>query len=145
MLTAGVDVGAKTIKVVVLDGAAVRGRAIAPGGLDTRTALAQVFDEALAGADELMAALRQRDPAVLGAPGGIALAQQIFALAGSASNVALTGVDPGLVAGGYFINPPFGPGPGQRVPLPIDCDPAVGAFCSSANLVSLPASYVPLQ
>lgn len=85
------------------------------------------------------------DPAVLGAPGGVALAQQIFALAGSASNVALTGVDPGLVAGAYFINPPFGPGPGQRFPLPIDCDPSVGAFCSSANLVSLPASYVPLR
>jgi predicted CoA-substrate-specific enzyme activase len=50
MITAGVDVGAKTIKVVVVDGESVRARAIAPGGLDTRAALAHVFDEALAGA-----------------------------------------------------------------------------------------------
>jgi Carboxypeptidase regulatory-like domain/TonB dependent receptor-like, beta-barrel len=91
----------------------------------------------------------QRDfvnnPAVLGAPGGIALAQQVFALAGSASNVALTGVDPGLVAGGLGINPPYGPGPGSRFPHPIDCDPTIGAFCSASNLVSLPASFVPLK
>jgi Carboxypeptidase regulatory-like domain/TonB dependent receptor-like, beta-barrel len=85
------------------------------------------------------------DPAVLGAPGGIALAQQVFALAGSASNVALTGVDPGLVAGGFLINPPYGPGPGHRFPLPIDCSPAAGVFCGASNLVSLPASYVPLD
>jgi hypothetical protein len=82
------------------------------------------------------------NPAVLGAPGGVQLAQQIFALAGSASNVALTGVDPGLVAFGEGV----AVAPGPRFPFPIDC----GAFnpsvsCSSANLVNLPASFVPLN
>jgi len=47
MITAGVDVGAKTIKVVVLDGETTRARAVALGGLDTRSALAQAFGEAL--------------------------------------------------------------------------------------------------
>ena len=88
----------------------------------------------------------QRDfvnnPAVLGAPGGITLAQQVFGLAGSASSVALTGLDPGLVAGGYGISAPFGPGPGQRFPLPIDCAPGA---CTSTNLVTLPGSFVPLK
>ncbi len=91
----------------------------------------------------------QRDfvnnPAVLGAPGGVTLAQEVFALAGSASNVALTGIDPGLVAGGFLINPPFGPGPARRFPLPIDCSPSQGVFCNSSNLVPLPSSFVPLK
>lgn len=90
----------------------------------------------------------QRDfvnnPAVLGAPGGVQLAQQVFALAGSASNVALTGVDPGLVAFGEGAT--AAPTPGARFPIPIDCgffNPSVS--CSSVNLVPLPASFVPLN
>src|SRR5216684_5274085 len=57
------------------------------------------------------------NPAVLGAPGGIQLAQNVFGLAGSASSVALTAVDPGLVAFGEGVAVP----PGGRFPLPIDC------------------------
>lgn len=82
------------------------------------------------------------NPAVLTAPGGVALVQQMFALAGSASSVAINGVDPGLVAGGYGVNAPYGPGPGGRFPLPLDCAPGA---CSSSSLVSLPGSYVPLK
>jgi hypothetical protein len=88
----------------------------------------------------------QRDfvnnPAVLGAPGGPQLAGTVFALAGSASNVALTGVDPGLVAFGEGVAVP----PGGRFPFPIDCgffNPSTA--CSSSNLVTLPGSFVPLN
>lgn len=82
------------------------------------------------------------NPAVLGAPGGPQLAATVFSLAGSASNVALTGVDPGLVAFGEGV--PVAPG--ARFPIPIDCgvfDPSVP--CSSANLVTLPTSFVALN
>ena len=88
----------------------------------------------------------QRDfvnnPAVLGAPGGIQLAQNVFALAGSASSVALNGVDPGLVAFGEGV--PVAPG--GRFPLPIDCgvlNPSTA--CSASNLVNLPLSFVRLN
>ena len=80
--------------------------------------------------------------AVLGAPGGVQMAQTIFALAGSSSNVALTGVDPGLVAFGEGV----AVAPGARFPFPIDCgvfNPSVA--CSSSNLVPLPGSFVPLN
>src|SRR5881296_1390793 len=88
----------------------------------------------------------QRDfvnnPAVLGAPGGVSLAQNVFALAGSASSVALTAVDPGLVAFGEGVAVP----PGGRFPLPIDCgvlNPSTA--CSASNLVNLPGSFVQLN
>src|SRR5438128_11872154 len=88
----------------------------------------------------------QRDfvnnPAVLGAPGGVSLAQNVFALAGSASSVALTAVDPGLVAFGEGVAVP----PGGRFPLPIDCgvlNPSTA--CSASNLVTLPGSFVRLN
>jgi len=86
----------------------------------------------------------QRDfvsnPAVLGAPGGAQTAATLFALAGSGSSVALDGIDPGLVAGsrGVLV------APGPRFPIPIDCLPPA-LPCSSGNLVSLPASFVPLR
>jgi benzoyl-CoA reductase subunit D len=47
MITAGIDVGAKTIKVVLLDGSRKLAERMAPGGLDTRSALDQVFADAL--------------------------------------------------------------------------------------------------
>src|SRR6266849_4806862 len=80
--------------------------------------------------------------AVLGAPGGVSLAQNVFALAGSASSVALTAVDPGLVAFGEGVAVP----PGGRFPLPIDCgvlNPSTA--CSASNLVTLPGSFVQLN
>ena len=82
------------------------------------------------------------NPAVLGASGGPQLAANVFALAGSASSVALIAVDPGLVAFGEGVTVP----PGGRFPLPIDCgvlNPSNS--CSSSNLVSLPGSFVPMN
>lgn len=86
----------------------------------------------------------QRDfvtnPAVLAAPGGAQVAATLFALAGSGSNVGLTGVDPGVLA--TLRGVPSAPG--SRFPLPIDCLPP-SLPCSSTNLVRLPASFVPLR
>ncbi len=80
------------------------------------------------------------NPAVLGAPGGGTVAANIFLLGGSGSSVALNGVDPGIIATSRGV-PSL---PGTRFPLPIDClPPAVP--CSSANLVTLPTSFVPLN
>src|SRR5712692_10286080 len=82
------------------------------------------------------------NPAVLGATGGPQLAGTVFALAGSASSVALTAVDPGLVAFGEGVAVP----PGGRFPLPIDCgvlNPSTA--CSASNLVTLPGSFVQLN
>src|SRR5258708_35516181 len=82
------------------------------------------------------------NPAVLGAPGGIQLAQNVFGLAGSASSVALNGVDPGLFAFGEGVLAP----PGARFPIPIDCgilNPS--SACASSNLVTLPGSFVRLN
>ncbi|MCP4663871.1 MAG: CoA activase, partial [bacterium] len=39
MITAGVDIGAKTIKVVLLENSEIKAKKIVPGGLDTRSAL----------------------------------------------------------------------------------------------------------
>jgi Carboxypeptidase regulatory-like domain/TonB dependent receptor-like, beta-barrel len=78
------------------------------------------------------------NPAVLGAPGGAQLAATVAVLAGSASSVALNGADYGAIATEYGAPS----APGARFPLPIDCAPG---SCSSANLVPLPASYVPLK
>lgn len=61
------------------------------------------------------------------------------ALAGSASNVALFGIDFGAVATAFGVPS----APGARFPIPLDClPPAIP--CTAANLVPLPASYVPL-
>lgn len=51
MITAGVDVGAKTIKVVLLDGDKILAQRMGLGGFDTRSALEQVLGEALAATD----------------------------------------------------------------------------------------------
>lgn len=48
MITAGIDVGAKTIKVVVLQDGETKVRRMRPAGLDARTALDEVVGEALA-------------------------------------------------------------------------------------------------
>ncbi len=50
MITAGIDIGAKTVKVVVLNGARVLGRGVAPAGFDAEAAARQAFDGALAAA-----------------------------------------------------------------------------------------------
>lgn len=81
------------------------------------------------------------NPAVLSAPGGAQMAATVALLAGSSSSVALNGLDYGAVATAYGV----ATAPGARFPLPIDCDPSQGVPCSSANLVSLPSSYVPLR
>ncbi len=82
----------------------------------------------------------QRDfvnnPAVLGAPGGPQLAGKVFALAGSSSSVALTGIDPGALSGAP---------PGPRFPIPIDCNPSIPGNCTASNLVPLPGSFVRLN
>jgi hypothetical protein len=77
------------------------------------------------------------NPAVLGAPGGAQLAAQLALIAGSASSVALNGLDFGAVATAFGAPS----APGARFPLPIDCAPG---GCSAANLVPLPGSFVPL-
>ena len=80
------------------------------------------------------------NPAVLTSPGGAQLAAQVAFLSGSASNVALNGIDYGAVATGFGVPS----APGARFPLPIDCQPPA-APCTAANLVPLPGSYVPLR
>lgn len=47
MITAGIDMGAKTIKVVILNDSQVAAKSILLGGLDTRESAQQAFDEAL--------------------------------------------------------------------------------------------------
>jgi len=80
------------------------------------------------------------NPSVLGAPGGPQFAAQVALLAGSASNVALNGVDYGAIATAEGVPT----APGARFPLPIDCQPPL-APCSTQNLVPLPGAYVPLK
>jgi benzoyl-CoA reductase subunit D len=53
MITAGIDVGAKTIKVVLLADGQPVAQSMTPAGLDTRTALDRVFEEAVAAANGL--------------------------------------------------------------------------------------------
>ena len=77
------------------------------------------------------------NPAVLSAPGGAALAANVFFLAGSSSSVALNGIDPGAIATAKGV-PSL---PGARFPNPIDCS----SSCTAANLVPLPASFVRLN
>ncbi|MHC4512381.1 MAG: acyl-CoA dehydratase activase [Planctomycetota bacterium] len=50
MITAGVDCGAKNVKVVILEDGEVRGRASTPAGMDTAAAAEQAYDTALAAA-----------------------------------------------------------------------------------------------
>ena len=47
MITAGIDVGAKNIKVVILEDGEVRARSIGPTGFEPREAARKVFDQAL--------------------------------------------------------------------------------------------------
>jgi benzoyl-CoA reductase subunit D len=51
MITAGIDIGAKTVKVVVLKDGDVLGKSLVLAGLDTTVATQQAMDEALAGAN----------------------------------------------------------------------------------------------
>lgn len=84
-------------------------------------------------------------PDVLTAPGGAQMAATVALLAGSASSVALNGVDFGALAFGRGALP--APIPGARFPLPIDCNPTATppVPCDASNLVVLPGSYVPLR
>ncbi|MBU0717936.1 MAG: CoA activase, partial [Planctomycetes bacterium] len=47
MITAGIDIGAKTIKVVMVQDGKILGKGLAPAGLDTQAAAQQALDEAL--------------------------------------------------------------------------------------------------
>jgi len=47
MITAGIDMGAKTIKVVILNDSQVASKSILMGGLDARQSAERAFDEAL--------------------------------------------------------------------------------------------------
>jgi benzoyl-CoA reductase subunit D len=53
MITAGIDVGAKTIKVVLLEDSRVLGKGIVPAGLNTKAALDQVLADAFEGAGDI--------------------------------------------------------------------------------------------
>lgn len=81
------------------------------------------------------------NPAVLTAPGGAQLAATVALLAGSASSVALNGIDFGALATANGAPTP----PGARFPLPVDCSLAAGVPCTAANLAALPTSFVPLK
>ena len=50
MITAGIDIGAKTIKVVVIEDGKVLGKSLVPAGIDTASTTEQAVDEALAAA-----------------------------------------------------------------------------------------------
>ncbi len=50
MITAGIDIGAKTIKVVLAEDGKVLGKSMVSAGLDTAAATQQAFDQALADA-----------------------------------------------------------------------------------------------
>lgn len=70
-------------------------------------------------------------------------AAQYAVIAGSASSVATNGLDFGAVAT-IFGGVPTPPG--RRFPFPVDCGPFTNFMvpCTSANLVPLPGSFVPL-
>jgi len=69
-----------------------------------------------------------------------ALARTYAAIAGSASSVALNGIDPGVVSGA---------GPGARFPLPVPCvantPRPIPCSSSGGGLAPLPASFVALN
>ncbi len=50
MITAGIDIGAKTVKVVVVEDGEILGKSLVPAGLDTAAAAQQALDDALAAA-----------------------------------------------------------------------------------------------
>ena len=50
MITAGIDIGAKTVKVVIADGGKMLGKSLVPAGMDTDAATQRALDEALAAA-----------------------------------------------------------------------------------------------
>jgi benzoyl-CoA reductase subunit D len=50
MITAGIDIGAKTVKVVLLEDGAILAKSLVPAGLDTAAATQQALDQALADA-----------------------------------------------------------------------------------------------
>jgi len=73
-------------------------------------------------------------------------ANQYAALLGSASSVALTGIDPGLICGSSGLCA----GPGARFPIPVDCPAGatVGTVACTpfgVGTASLPTSYVALN
>jgi hypothetical protein len=88
------------------------------------------------------------------AGGNLAAAMQLQKLAGSyaafvgsGASVAVSGVDPGLVATGFGLP---SPGPGARFPLPVPCPPSmtVGTVTCTPfgiGLATLPPSFVPLN
>ncbi len=51
MVTAGIDVGAKNVKVVIQEDGKVLGKGLVPAGLDTKAAIKQAIDAALEDAD----------------------------------------------------------------------------------------------
>src|ERR1700756_713756 len=74
--------------------------------------------------------------------GNFGAAGRYLALVGSASSVALSGVDPGLICGGSGLCA----GPGARFPLPVDCPAGatVGTVSCTpfgVGMASLPLSY----
>ncbi|HEY1422120.1 MAG TPA: TonB-dependent receptor [Candidatus Acidoferrum sp.] len=78
--------------------------------------------------------------------GQIGVASQYAALLGSASNVALFGVDPGLICGSAGLCA----GPGARFPIPVDCPAGqtVGTVACTpfgVGTATLPTSYVALS
>lgn len=50
MISGGIDIGAKTVKVLLLKDGRILGRSLVPAGLDTHAATQQALDEALAAA-----------------------------------------------------------------------------------------------
>ena len=50
MITAGIDIGAKTVKVVLMDNGGILARSLVPAGLDTAAAIQEAFQKALDGA-----------------------------------------------------------------------------------------------
>ena len=81
-----------------------------------------------------------------GQPAQIGAASRYAALVGSASLVALSGVDPGLICGQAGLCA----GPGARFPLPVDCpaDVTVGTVACTpfgVGTASLPQSYAILN
>ncbi len=50
MITAGIDMGAKTVKVVIMKDGRMAAKAIGPAGLDAKGATEQIYDEALGSA-----------------------------------------------------------------------------------------------
>src|SRR5262249_15400359 len=86
--------------------------------------------------------------AVLGllGSGQVGAASRYAALVGSASNVALFGIDPGLICGQVGLCA----GPGARFPLPVDCPPGatVGTVSCTpfgVGTAALPQSYATLN